>query len=41
MNRRQALTTLAGAPAVWAANNETRPNLVFILIDDLRWNAIG
>lgn len=39
LTRRQAIATFAGAPA-YAERNQ-RPNLVFVLIDDLRWNALG
>jgi N-acetylglucosamine-6-sulfatase len=41
MNRRHALQTLAGAAAVAAAQSTASPNLVFILVDDLRWDALG
>ena len=37
MNRRQFLPTLA-APVLAQAN---RPNIVFVLVDDLRWDALG
>jgi len=45
MNRREATRLLAGAalaagrPA--AAAPAARPNIVFILVDDLRWDALG
>lgn len=39
LNRREALATLAG-PA-FAAREEARPNIVFVLVDDLRYDALG
>jgi N-acetylglucosamine-6-sulfatase len=39
MNRRQALGAMA-AP-LFGQRQSTRPNFVFILIDDLRWDALG
>ena len=32
---------LTAAPAVRADEGEARPNVVFILVDDLRWDALG
>ncbi|MBI3684637.1 MAG: sulfatase [Acidobacteria bacterium] len=40
MRRREALGALAGAAAPAAAKTQ-RPNLVFILVDDLRFDALG
>ena len=40
INRREALGAMVGAGAASAQRNQ-RPNLVFVLIDDLRWNALG
>ena len=40
MQRRQFLGTLASAAAV-SAQRTKRPNLVFVLVDDLRWDALG
>ena len=39
MTRRQALSTL-GAGALAGAQG-SRPNIVFVLVDDLRWDALG
>ncbi|MBK5292785.1 MAG: sulfatase [Acidobacteriia bacterium] len=39
MTRRQALSAL-GATAI-AGAQPARPNIVFILVDDLRWDALG
>ncbi|MEO7653107.1 MAG: sulfatase [Bryobacteraceae bacterium] len=39
MTRRDTLYTLMGAPL--AAQSAARPNMVFILMDDLRWDEIG
>ncbi len=39
LTRRQALLPLAQAPLAAAAAK--RPNIVFILVDDLRWDALG
>ncbi|HUQ90851.1 MAG TPA: sulfatase [Bryobacteraceae bacterium] len=41
MNRREALGTLAGAAVMGRAQNRNRPNLVFILVDDLRFDALS
>jgi N-acetylglucosamine-6-sulfatase len=40
LTRRQAIGGVAGAAAVHA-QKPARPNIVFILIDDLRWDALG
>src|SRR5258708_4392984 len=41
MNRRQVLSTLMGAAAQAAAQRVARPNLLFILVDDQRYDALG
>src|SRR5215470_7603768 len=43
LSRREALGALAAAPltAQLSAKDEPRPNFLFILIDDLRYNALG
>src|SRR5260370_7411449 len=38
LSRREALSAMA-APLL--AKDETRPNFLFILVDDLRYNALG
>lgn len=42
MNRRRAIgTVLAATAAIAAPQGTARPNLVFILVDDLRWNGLS
>jgi len=41
MRRRDALGTLLGAAAPLVGQRTNRPNLVFILVDDLRFDALG
>ncbi|MBI3210351.1 MAG: sulfatase [Candidatus Solibacter usitatus] len=41
MNRRRALGTILGAAASMPAQAARKSNIVFILVDDLRWNALG
>lgn len=40
MNRRQCVATLAAAPAVLRAQR-SRPNIIFLLSDDQRWDSLG
>lgn len=40
MHRRNALCTLAGFPAILKAQNR-RPNVLFIMTDDQRWDAMS
>jgi N-acetylglucosamine-6-sulfatase len=41
VNRRQMLAAMAGAGAVASAQNGKRRNVVFILSDDHRYDALG
>lgn len=41
MNRRQVLSTMMAGAAGAFAQKTSRPNLVFILVDDLRWDAMS
>lgn len=41
MNRRTALQAMAGAWAAPAAPRSARPNIVFVLADDVRWDDLG
>lgn len=41
ITRRAAIAALGGAVAGRAAQIETRPNTLIILVDDLRWDALG
>ncbi len=41
MQRRQFLGTLASAAGMASAQRARRPNIVFVLVDDLRWDALG
>jgi len=41
MQRRQFLGTLAAAAGGAYGQRARRPNLVFVLVDDLRWDALG
>ena len=43
VTRREAIVAplLAGLASPLLAKGETRPNILFILVDDLRYNALG
>jgi N-acetylglucosamine-6-sulfatase len=39
--RLSLLLLLAVSPNLWAAPTASRPNIIFILVDDLRWDDLG
>src|SRR5260370_14924462 len=38
--RREVLSSIAAAPLLRAAQTPARPNILFILMDDLRWGEL-